>query len=230
MSHRHSPPENTFRLPGDLVRLLLAAFIVVLGLAVLTNLVRAEETAADRLALKLALTVTGELPVHELELEADTGLADLARALAALSATPLPPDSALLVAPVADTAAWSTARLLDIDVFTELEAVPGHTLQVLTIELENRDDRPHRLPHAVAGDPMAVFDREADVLLLQAEGLDDRGRRHPAAAVLCGDQARLAPGGRLPCRLAWQVPDGLELKAVELVVPARLQLLVGEEE
>ena len=174
--------------------------------------------------------MTGELPVHELALEADAGLADLAQALATLSATPLPPGSALPVAPVADTAAWSQARALDVDIFTELEASPGHTLRVLTIEVENLDDRTHRLPHAVADDPMTVFGREADALLLQATGVDGRGRRHPAAAVLCGEQARLVPGGRLPCQLAWQMPYGLELKAVELVVPARLQLPVGEAE
>ena len=236
MSHRHGSPGNAFgrRLFGDRVRLLLAlvvlaAFIVVLGVAGLGGLVRAAETGDDRLALDLVLTVTGELPVHELALEADAGLADLARALAALSATPLPPGSALPVSPVADTAAWSQARALDVDVFTELEAAPGHTLRVLTVELENLDERTHRLPHAVADDPMAAFD-EADALLLQATGVDARGRRHPAAAVLCGEQARLVPGGRLPCRLVWQVPDGLELQAVELVVPARLQLPVREEE
>ena len=209
----------------------LAVLTVVVAAFRIPAMVRAAEAGvAGPLALNLALTVAGELPVHELELEADAGLEDLVRALAALAAVPLPPGSALPVAPVAATGAWSTVGSLNVDLFTDLEANPGHVLQVLMVELENRDDRTHALPHVVADDPMAAFDRDADRLDLQAVGLDGRGRRHPAAAVLCGEQARLVPGGRLPCRLVWQVPDGLELAAVELVVPARLQLPVGEAE
>ena len=185
--------------------------------------------ASEPAPLRLSLELTGALP-EALELEQDVRLADLARALAALAAEPLPPDSALPVVPLADTAAWSTARSLEIDFFTGIEPAPGHTLQVLTVELENRDDRTWDLPHAATDDPLAAFDRDADRLPLQAVAVDRRGRPHPAAAVLCGEQARLVPGGRLPCRLVWQVPDGLELAAVELVVPARLQLPVAEAE
>ena len=187
---------------------------------------RGQAAASRPVPLQLSLELTGVLP-EELELEAEVQLADVVRALAALTTVPLPPDSALPVAPVADTAAWSTARALDVDFFTEITPAPGHTLRVLTIELENLDHRTWDLPHAVADDPMAAFDREADRLPLQAVAMDRRGRPHPAAAVLCGAQARLVPGGRLPCRLVWQVPDGLELAAVELVVPARLRLPVG---
>ena len=185
--------------------------------------------ASEPVPLRLSLELTGALP-ESLELEEDVRLADLVRALAALAAEPLPPDSALPVAPVADTAAWSTVRSLDVDFFTEIAPAPGHTLRVLTIELENLDDHTWNLPHAAADDPLAAFDREADSLPLQAVAVDRRGRPHPAAAVLCGARARLVPGGRLPCRLVWQVPDGLELAAVELVVPARLRLPIGEAE
>ena len=206
-----------------------AAAIGLIGL--LAGLLGAPPAAAHGAsdpALRLDLSIAGALPV--LELEDDVRLEDLVRALAALAAVPLPPDSALPVAPAADTAAWSTARSLDVDFFTELEPAPGHALRILTIELENLDHRTWDLPHAVADDPMAAFAREADSLPLQAVAVDRRGRPHPAAAVLCGPQARLVPGGRLPCRLVWQVPDGIELAAVELVVPARLQLPVGEAE
>ena len=211
---------------------LLAAIGCAIGLAAVAFVQEASAhtpaTTTDKpLTLELALSVAGELPIHELELDEDVSLDELVRALAILASVPLPPGSSLPVVPVADTATLSTARSLEIDIFTDLEAAPGHVLRILTVDLENRDNRTHALPHALANDPMAAFDRDNDLLHLQAEGLDEQGRVHPTAAVLCGENARLVPGGALPCRFVWQLPDNLELAAVELVLPARLQLIAG---
>ena len=180
----------------------------------------------EPLELKLALSLEGILP-EDLELEADAQLGDVARALAALAAMPLPPSSALPVAPDLETARWSTESRVPVDLWTELEARPGHVLRVLTVEFENFDDRAHALPHAATDDPFAAFEDGDEILPLRVVGLDARGRRHPTAAVLCGGDALLLPGGVLPCRFVWQLPTAVELAAVELDLPARLQLIAG---
>lgn len=177
----------------------------------------------------LKLSLEGILPA-DLELEADAQLGDVARALAALAAVPLPPGAGLPVAPDLATARWSAETRVPVDLFTELEAAPGHVLRVLTVELENFDDRAHALPHAATDDPFAAFEDAEDLLSLRVVGLDARGRRYPTAAVLCGGDILLLPGGRLPCRMVWQLPAAVELAAVELDLPARLHIVLDDGE
>lgn len=174
----------------------------------------------------LTLTLSGAA-LGDVALEEPITLARLARALALLGQTPLPPATRLPLRAELDQAVWSTPASVPVDVFTDLAASPGQRLHVLTLPLTNLDTAPRFLPQAGPQDAFA-WAREEDVSVLHAVGLDAAGRRFPVVAVLCGEAA-VMPGAARACRLVWELPPDVALAAVELELPARLHHVVDRE-
>jgi len=200
---------------------LLCGLLLILGVGTSTGR-PARAAAAPALTLTLSGAALGDVALEE-----PITLARLARALALLGQTPLPPATRLPLQAELDQAVWSTPASVPVDVFTDLEAAPGQRLHVLTLPLTNRDTAPRFLPQVGAQDAFA-WARAEDVSVLHAVGLDAAGRRFPVVAVLCGEAA-VMPGAARPCRLVWELPPGVALAAVELELPARLHHVVDRE-
>ena len=176
--------------------------------------------------LRGELTLAGSAPLT-LTVSEDLTLPQLARALAVLTAQPLPAGSALPLQPDWAQATWSTATQIEVSLFTTLEPGSGQELRVLTLPFTNQDTVPHTLPQVARQDELAFMGQE-DVTGLGVVGLDALGRQYPAVAVLCGE-ADLMPAAARACQLVWEVPAAVELAAVELELPARLQYQIPAE-
>ena len=200
--------------------LLIALLTVSILLFEAQTLRAAEADASATYTLSGELTLAGTEPLA-LAVAEDLTLPQLARALAVLTAQPLPPQSALPLQPDWAQGVWSTASQIEVSLFTTLEPGPGQELRVLTLPFTNQDTVPHTLPQVALQDELAFMGQE-DVILLKVTGRDAQDREYPAVAVLCGDTA-LMPGAARACQLVWEVPAAVELAAVELVLPARLQ-------
>ena len=176
--------------------------------------------------LRGELTLAGSAPLT-LTVAEDLTLPQLARALAVLTAQPLPAGSALPLQPDWAQAVWSTATQIEVSLFTTLEPGSGQELRVLTLPFTNQDTVPHTLPQVALQDELAFMGQE-DVTGLEVVGLDAQGREYPAVALLCGE-TDLMPGAVRACQLVWEVPAAVALAAVELELPARLQYQVSAE-
>ena len=183
-------------------------------------------SAATSAGSELTLTLSGAV-LADVTLEEPVSLRHLARALALLDQTPLPAGTLLPVQPEMTDAVWATASSVTVDVFTDIEAAPGYTLQTLQVNLRNHDTRAHTLPQRHQAGLVAGF--AEDILPLTVWGLDGAGRAFPTVAVLCGRNTQLLPGAVRPCTFVWELPAGLVLQAVMVEVPARLHLTVDPE-
>ena len=183
-------------------------------------------SAATRAGSELTLTLSGAV-LADVTLEEPVSLRQLARALALLAQTPLPAGTLLPVQPEMTDAVWATVSSVTVDLFTDIEAAPGYTLQTLQVNLRNHDVQAHTLPQRHQAGLVAGF--EADILPLTVWGLDGAGRAFPTVAVLCGRNTQLLPGAVRPCTFVWELPAGLALQAVVVEVPARLHLAVDPE-
>ena len=216
------------------MRMFSLSLPVLCTLAVLASLVWVSGLTSARLVYaaaesddqELTLTLSGAL-LNEVTLETPVSLRQLARTLALLSQTPLPEATQLPVQPELEDARWASPSSVTVNVFTDIEAAPGYTLQTLQAHLRNHDTRAHTLPQRHQHGLMAGFDE--DILPLTVWGLDGEGRQFPTVAVLCGENTQLLPGAVRPCTFVWELPADLTLQAVVVEVPARLQLAVETE-
>ena len=207
-------------------------FLLIAGLTVGILLFEGQILRAAELDPPATFILSGELTLAgseplTLTVAEDLTLPQLARALAVLTAQPLPAGSALPLQPDWAQAVWSTATEIEVSLFTTLKPGSGQELRVLTLPFTNQDTVPHTLPQVALQDELAFMGQE-DVTGLEVVGLDALGRVYPAVAVLCGE-ADLMPGAARACQLVWEVPAAVELAAVELELPARLQYQVSVE-